>query len=181
MYQILAKLSGFAIWKNILENILMQIFLRLPVTSLIRFHIFSKDCYKMISSTHSIKQQLKLAIKSNADIKLFMENLDGKVYLVGFSVTQDTYLSKQIALPFSSKDHALNFQGYLPHIRGCCHGLLCSIVHFDDGPNKVVILNPHIKKYKTILLERAPYSMATRLAFWYYPLKDDYVVLKMNS
>ena len=112
MYQILVKLFGSTIWKNIPKDILMQIFLRLLVTSLIRFHIFSKDCYKMISSTHFIKQQLKLAIKSNADIKLFMENLDGKVYLVGFSVTQDTYLSKQIALPFSSKDHALNFQGY---------------------------------------------------------------------
>ena len=61
------------------------------------------------------------------------------------------------------------------------YGLLCSIVHFDDSPDKVVILNPHIKKYKTILLEPAPYSMATRLAFWYCPLKDDYVVLKMNS
>jgi len=23
--------------------------------------------------------------------------------------------------------------------------------------------------------------MATRLAFWYYPLEDEYVVLKMNS
>ena len=91
------------------------------------------------------------------------------------------YLSKQIALPFSSKDHVLNFQGYLPHIRGCCHGLLCIIVHFNDSPNKVVILNPHIRKYKTILSEQAPYSIATRLAFWYYPFEDDYVVLKMYS
>ena len=132
----------------------MQIFLRLPVTSLIRFRIFSKDCYKMISSTRFIKQQLKLAIKSNADIKLFMKDLDGKVYSVGFSVTQYMYLSKQIALPISSKDHVLNFLGYLPHIRGCCHGLLCIIVHFDDSPNKVVILNPHIKKYKIIYRNR---------------------------
>ena len=134
----------------------------------------------MISSTRFIKQ-LKLAIETNVDIKLFMEDFNGKVYSVGFSVTQDTYLSKQIALPFSSKDHVLNFQGYLPHIRGCCHGLLCVIVHFDDSLDKVVILNPHIKKCKTILSERTPYSVATRLAFGYYPLKDDYVVLKMNS
>ena len=63
MYQILVKLSSFAIWKNIPEDILMQIFLRLPVTSLTHFRIFSKDCYKMISSTHFIKQQLKLAIE----------------------------------------------------------------------------------------------------------------------
>ena len=180
MYQILVKLFGSTIWKNIPEDILMQIFLRLTMTSLIHFRIFSKDCYKMISSTRFIKQ-LKLAIETNVDIKLFMEDFNGKVYSVGFSVTQDTYLSKQIALPFSSKDHVLNFQGYLSHIRGCCHGLLCVIVHFDDSLDKVVILNPHIKKCKTILSERTPYSVATRLAFGYYPLKDDYVVLKMNS
>ena len=87
MYQILVKLFGSTIWKNIPKDILMQIFLRLLVTSLICFRIFSKDCYKMISSTHFIKQQLKLAIKSNADIKLFMEDLDGKVYSIGFFVT----------------------------------------------------------------------------------------------
>uniref|UniRef100_A0A7N2LQU5 F-box associated beta-propeller type 1 domain-containing protein n=1 Tax=Quercus lobata TaxID=97700 RepID=A0A7N2LQU5_QUELO len=73
------------------------------------------------------------------------------------------------------------YEGYWLHIRGCCHGLLCVIVHFDDSLDKVVILNPHIKKCKTILSEWAPYFMATRLAFGYYPLKDDYVVLKMNS
>ena len=108
MYQILVKLFGSTIWKNIPEDILMQFFLRLPVTSLIRFRIFSKDCYKMISSTRFIKQ-LKLAIETNADIKLFMEDFNGKVYSVGFPFTQDTYLSKQIALPFSSEDHVLNF------------------------------------------------------------------------
>ena len=63
MYQILVKLFSSAFWMNIPEDILMQIFLRLPVTSLIHFCIFSKDCYKMISSTRFIKQQLKLAIE----------------------------------------------------------------------------------------------------------------------
>lgn len=76
----------------------MQIFLRLPMTSLIHSRIFSKDCYKMISSTRFIKQ-LKLVIETNADIKLFMEDFNGKVYSVGFSVTQDKVLIKADCSP----------------------------------------------------------------------------------
>ena len=34
---------------------------------------------------------------------------------------------------------------------------------------------------KNNFIRTAPYSMVTKLAFGYYPLKDDYIVLKMNS
>ena len=61
---------------------------------LIRFSGFSKQCYKMIGSTHFIKQQLKLVVENNTYITLFMKDLEGKIYSVGFSMPQDMYLPK---------------------------------------------------------------------------------------
>jgi len=162
----------------ICEDITFEIFLRLPLKSLLRFKCLSKSYESLISNQTFVKYHLQ---RTQKNTNLLIQFTD---YLKSFSLVND-----DISLSTIVKD--FDFGSRLKSkykVVGSCNGLVCLIAIKRPGTKYLVCLwNPSTKSFsnKASLLVHSrswswgcpPYDM---FGFGYDSLSDTYKVVVMN-
>jgi len=162
----------------ICEDIAIEIFLRLPLKSLIRFQCLSKYFESLISNQTFVKYHLR---RSQKNTNLLIKFTD---YLKSFSLVND-----DVSLSTIVKDFDFGFRLKSKYeVVGSCDGLVCLIAIKRPGTKYLVCLwNPSTKShsYKASLLVHSrswswrcpPHDM---FGFGYDSLSDTYKVVVVN-
>ncbi|CAI9265492.1 unnamed protein product [Lactuca saligna] len=154
------------------EELILEIFTRLPSKSLLRFRSLSKSLYSIICSPdfirmHTFKSPQKLLIKhrnhyKNEDIKNFY-TLHSEDQLA--SCTSGGYLSiTPTNIPYNRYSY----------IVGSCNGILCLCDYLKE--NHVTLWNPSIRR--NLNLADCPLS-GFRIGFGFDPITDDYKIVSI--
>ncbi|KAJ8564710.1 hypothetical protein K7X08_001170 [Anisodus acutangulus] len=151
-------------------DVIVEILLRIPVKSLLRFRAVSKPWYGFLSSYDFIQMHKTTPVKADEEID------DGvEVYKIGDFDDADLY-SVSVDLPFpSSPDDEV-------WIVGSCNGLLC--IHFNKS-SSIILWNPATRKYRflecpdCVSFYSDPFFPYIMLGF--VPETDDYKVVKVPS
>nr|XP_043619821.1 F-box protein CPR1-like [Erigeron canadensis] len=165
------------------EDLISQIFLRLPVKSLLRFRSISKSIYHMIENPNFIRmhtfQSRKRVIFRHRHLDELVEK-DFEDFFTSHSEDElplDGSLSKYTGIP------VLKFpvSGFDIDIVGSCNGILCLF----GSRTGISLWNPSIKRKLTL-----PYypswldtnkSCKTAVGFGYEQITHDYKVLTITS
>ncbi|GLT40775.1 hypothetical protein SLA2020_148850 [Shorea laevis] len=126
------------------QDLIVDIFAKLPVKSLIRFMCLSKSCYQAISDPQFFHLHLHHSNQSN---KHFVVQISGcPLTLQSLSFCDHQLLREPVTL-----DPQIPLLPSLwREIVGSCNGVLCLITYSQSMPS-LGILNPSIKKLKLVL------------------------------
>ncbi|XP_047308178.1 F-box protein CPR1-like [Impatiens glandulifera] len=124
------------------NEIIEEIFCRLPVKSLFRFRTLSKSCLFLISSPYFVKLHLKQSVKTKSNISLLQKHYD--LYRVDLDSLQDGDVLQPVEInPIPSfGNYTLKILNY--RLKCSCDGLLCMSNIHDN--NNVFLWNPSIRK-----------------------------------
>ncbi|XP_016476971.1 F-box/kelch-repeat protein At3g06240-like [Nicotiana tabacum] len=132
-------------------DLLIEILLKLPVKSLLRFRAVSKSWNSLISSPAFISTHLNQTPKTSTLLLRRYDNTHNKEY---YSLFQDCK-NRPFCLDFSSQLN-LPFNCQLGYFRivGSCNGIMCLCDDFfaDVGNVVVILWNPSIQKFTTLPL-----------------------------
>ncbi|XP_073031606.1 uncharacterized protein [Primulina eburnea] len=164
-------------------DIIMEVLVRLPVKSLVRFSSVSKGWFSLISSPPFVKAHLKIQTKNDMLIfgsktfpmDLYSCSLDNAVKDrvsggIIYPIADETLLVHPVRLdfPYFRADDEI-------WLLGSCNGLVCVLL----TPSTMVLWNPTMRRSKVLPYSGAnvldPYSMTYGLA--YDELHDDYKVV----
>lgn len=176
---------------NLPEELIIEILLRLPVKSLLKFRCVSKSWLFLISSYRFAKSHLKISTKNNVYIhdKLVFgaRTLPMDLYtcslhslIEGFNITDCIYPAThdillydrvQFDCPLAEVDDVI-------WLVGSCNGLVCVCL----SSSNIILWNPTTKK-STMLPESGTYLggfeySSITFAFGYDELHDDYKVVE---
>ncbi|KAK7835427.1 f-box protein cpr1 [Quercus suber] len=163
---------------NLLQDLIAEILIRLPVKSVVRFLCVSKEWYSLITSSYFIKMHLKFSIETNRDRTLILNEED--------FAPASHYIS---AVQFSSKYNRFGktVEIYQPLLNWVvsdyCDGLVC--LHNGHEKQDVAVWNPLVRKYRRFPFEpiEEPSGFSdvrfSHLAFGHDPRNDDYKVLRV--
>ncbi|OIS98753.1 PREDICTED: putative F-box protein At3g20705 isoform X1 [Nicotiana attenuata] len=146
------------------KDAMVQILLRLPVKSLLRFRSVCKSWYNFLKSPHFIKLHLTHQIAYNRENYGCFPDLS-LLHL------HQIYFSNPLPLPFAieAKDYA-NFEFYY-------NGLICLMKDIYMSP-EVILWNPATRKYRCINVP-SECSRFTYLKLGYVQQSNDYKLLKV--
>ncbi|XP_059301380.1 F-box protein At3g07870-like [Lycium ferocissimum] len=132
-------------------DLLIEILLKLPVKSLIRFLIISKSWYSLITDTSFISTHLNQKIK-NTQSTLLVRHYNNSHNKEHYSLFQDIK-NTPFSLNFSTElNFPLNCQlGYF-RIVGTCNGVVCLCDDLFGELKSLVLWNPSIQKITTLPL-----------------------------
>ncbi|KAL8542057.1 hypothetical protein ACS0TY_003064 [Phlomoides rotata] len=185
------------IGRTLPQEIITEIFLRLPVKSLLRFKSVSKGLLSLISSSDFVKAHLRTSTKNNVYIhdKLIFgsKTFDMELYtypihsMIESSVSYDP-VHAEAGSVYSVTDENLKFNHVwldcsdiepdeMTFLVGSCNGLVC--VSFSS--NSLILWNPTTSKSKMLpdsgtVLDFEHYGIS--YAFGYDELHDDYKVVE---
>ncbi|OVA01232.1 F-box domain [Macleaya cordata] len=168
------------------EDIIIDIILRLPVKSILRFRCVCKPWCKQFSGPNFVKMHFKQAVEMSkfnlmiADSYLYSINYDS----LSSSLTASTLSSSPSLVTKFDEVYAIDYPyktaDYIVEILGSCNGLLCII------PDKYVICiwNPSTKEYKELpTLEHFKFTtnLSTRITygFGYNCNIEDYKLVRV--
>lgn len=188
----------------LMEEIIMNILVRLPVKSLVRFKCVSKSWRSLISDTYFIRMHVNHVRNINTNTEFASQIFVRHDYDVGTTFHRmDIYKKEEeeecdhqdgttVSTPVAISDKELDFpeefrcdRGNSIEIRGFCDGLVCLV---DSGG--LLIWNPSIKECRRLpfphpttndyLDDSGPRSLCVLDVYGigYDPSVDDYKVLK---
>ncbi|KAJ0082161.1 hypothetical protein Patl1_09782 [Pistacia atlantica] len=157
-----------------LEELILQILIRLPVKSLVRFRCVSKSWCALIDSQHFISLHLQHSINTQTNLHVILSDCENKTdhYSLAFDEVFDEPLTKFNNVFTSDK-------GY--KIVGSCNGLLCLSYSIPKN-ERLILWNPFTRRYKklpTARVSKLRLSPAYRYGFGYDDVSNDYKVLKL--
>ncbi|OVA09860.1 F-box domain [Macleaya cordata] len=127
------------------DDIIVNIFSRLPVKSILRFRCVCKPWCKLFKSPNFVKMHLNHGVEKEKFSLILIDN-EVLMYSMDYydsSLTSSTYYEAvEIDYPFKSLGNEV-------HIRGACNGLLCIEPRRVKG-ELICIWNPSTKEYKEI-------------------------------
>ncbi|XP_021832283.1 putative F-box protein At1g32420 [Prunus avium] len=152
------------------EEILINILLRLPVKSLVRFMCVFKSWNDLIGSSSFIGRHVS-----------YVKNLN-HAFLVGLRCTEGKpKIRRSIFFNETFKARCLDMGGL--RLRGSSNGLLCLSSNSPDLNSPVIICNPSIMKYVRLPVTNlsCPPKFEYRcvLAFGFNPGLNDYKVVRL--
>jgi F-box interacting protein len=149
-------------------DVIVDIFTRLPVKSLLRFRCVSKPFCALIDSHDFIKSHLKRSIDTKTHLSLILR--DSYLYSLDFDS-----LDNLVEL-----DHPLKSEEFGTEVLGSCDGLLC----LYNGEEEIAIWNPSTRKYRKLPVEEIEfpdYFTSCQYIIYgmgYDPVRDDYKVVR---
>ncbi|XP_061368795.1 F-box/kelch-repeat protein At3g06240-like [Gastrolobium bilobum] len=147
------------------DDMIVQILLKLPVRSLLRFKCVSKSWLCLISDPQFAKSHFDLAAAPTH--RLFVKYDSFRVSIDLEALFHDDSFLVQLASPFPLSLHNSNFR-----IMGSCRGFILLRFYYQ-----FIIWNPSTGFHKGIPFSR-PYSMCEFLCgFGYDAATDDYLVI----
>ncbi|KAI5660769.1 hypothetical protein M9H77_20092 [Catharanthus roseus] len=163
------------------EEILIEILIKLPVKTLIRFTLVSKSWHTLIRSSNFVSKHL---INQNKKIPTFLllrhfNEDDKKEHYTFHSNDEDSSVSKLAEINFPLKSRV---SSTFLRIVGSCNGLICFCDdQFGTFPTKPIILfNPSIQKHLFLPLPTVhPRSRDYVLGFGFDSQKSDFKVLRI--
>ncbi|KAG5588570.1 hypothetical protein H5410_049004 [Solanum commersonii] len=163
---------------NLPSELITEIFLRLPVKSLLQYRLVSKFWLDLISSPRFIKSHLSLLTsnKENTHHKWLMMMFNKNPYthicslrsLFNDSVTETSYLNIPMKEPYESY-----------HILSSVNGLICLTCHAGEKED-LILWNPSIRKCRKLPSfesELINVNCYYRYGFIYDEFHDDYKVV----
>ncbi|GLT71606.1 hypothetical protein SLA2020_436110 [Shorea laevis] len=153
------------------EDLIVDIFAKLPVKSLIRFTCLSKSCYQAISDPQFFRLHLRHSNQSNKQFLLQVSDSPLNLQSLSFChhqlLREPATLEQQIPLP--------------SHLRwkmvGSCNGVLC-LTASPQPVHYLVILNLTIKKLKRVLFPNLEYSLNhTEIGFGFDSCTSDFKIV----
>ncbi|OVA01221.1 F-box domain [Macleaya cordata] len=167
------------------EDIIVDIFLRLPVKSILRFRCVCKPWCKLFSGPDFVKMHLKRGVEKN---KFNLMIADGYLYLVDHDSLSSSLTSSSSSITkcdqVSEIDYPYKTRDYIVEILGPCNGLLCIISDKDV----ICIWNPSTKEYKELptleQLEFIPTNLSTTritYGFGYNCNIEDYKLVRIET
>ncbi|XVF74682.1 hypothetical protein PTKIN_Ptkin13bG0131300 [Pterospermum kingtungense] len=160
-------------------HLIPDILCRLPVKTLLHLKCVSKPWGSLIDDSDFAKLQLQQSLKTNTNVKLFLDNcieVDDKAYFVDFDSFDNLV---QFPRPFTAE-----MDKYRSRIFCSCNGLL-AVYHHEAG---ITLWYPSTRKCHylpaldddlTLDHDTARYDQNTILGFGYDATKNDYKVVKM--
>ncbi|XP_009762226.1 F-box/kelch-repeat protein At3g23880-like [Nicotiana sylvestris] len=136
---------------NLPEDVIFEILIRLPVTSLVRFKCVCKSWYSLIENPNLISKHLHNLSSRKNYVRLLISrrgNITNKrVVSLSMNDTFDVFINQDFPSYFNDK---------FGHVRliGPCNGIVCLCGY----PDNIVIWNPSIRDYKIL-----PQSQIQRL------------------
>ncbi|GLT40791.1 hypothetical protein SLA2020_148990 [Shorea laevis] len=149
------------------EDLIVDIFAKLPVKSLIRFMCLSKSCYQAISDPQFFRLHLHHSNQSNKQFVLQISG--GPLTLQSLSFCHHQLLREPVTLD----QPILLLSDWRWEMVGSCNGVLC----FTTSPQSIHylgILNPSIKKLKLVLFPNLEYSFYPSIGL-YRSLDETYI------
>ncbi|KAG8384736.1 hypothetical protein BUALT_Bualt04G0149200 [Buddleja alternifolia] len=159
---------------NIPEDVILDILLRLPTKSLIRFKSVSKSWYTLIGSSYFIKQHFNHK-NNQARARLLLYHYKSDIHKCVFSLYSDT---------FSRHEQPNHLQ--FPHtvsIIGPINSIFCVFDEkIGDGPGCVTLWNPAIREFRPLPpagpnLSPNYYAYVNEFGFGLDSSNDDYKVV----
>ncbi|KAI5661932.1 hypothetical protein M9H77_21255 [Catharanthus roseus] len=161
------------------EEILVQIFKRVPPKSLVRFRCVSKSWNSLVSSSYFVTLQNEWARASSRSIltghfsrmQLYSIRRKNEVFSVENEVKK--------AFPFEYKRYNKSFR-----IIGSCNGLICLCYDESEFETQFILWNPSIGKRIALPLPRVTFENSVRsseFGFGYDTESNDFKVVRLTG
>ncbi|OMO69368.1 hypothetical protein CCACVL1_19540 [Corchorus capsularis] len=165
------------------QEIIVEIFLNLPVRSLLRFRCLSKFCKSLVANPSFIKNHLEKAQNdpkfTRKRVLLYASNAQKQIGFKSCSLNaiyKDPFINSVEAVdPSTIKGYSLN-NGI---VVGSCNGLIC--LH-DIEDDNFFLLNPTLrvcKRLPRLRSQKRPFSFYRVYGFGYDASVDDYKVVRI--
>ncbi|KAG7546578.1 F-box-like domain superfamily [Arabidopsis suecica] len=154
---------------NIPMDIITDLFLRLPATTLVRYRILSKPCYSLIDSPNFIESHLNQTLQSGDHLMILLR---GPRLLCTVNLDSPDKVT--------DVEHPLKTGG-LTEVFGSCNGL----IGLSNSPTDIAIFNPSTRQIHRLPAESVdfPEGSTTRgyvfYGLGYDSVNDDYKVVRM--
>ncbi|CAL9226442.1 unnamed protein product [Arabidopsis halleri] len=154
---------------NIPMDIITDLFLRLPATTLVRYRILSKPCFSLIDSPNFIESHLNQTLQSGDHLMILLR---GPRLLCTVNLDSPDKVT--------DVEHPLKTGG-LTEVFGSCNGL----IGLSNSPTDIAIFNPSTRQIHRLPAESVdfPEGSTTRgyvfYGFGYDSVNDDYKVVRM--
>ncbi|XP_075511998.1 F-box/kelch-repeat protein At3g23880-like [Primulina tabacum] len=157
---------------NLPQELIIEVLLRLPVKSLLKFMCVSKSWLSTISSTEFRETHLKISSENNMHSHKHL--IFGSGALPGGFYTCSHYskVDEDHFMDTMSFDYPLSELGDKIQITGSCNGLICVVFY---SSNVVILWNPATRKYRELPFFGGN-MFSRRYGFGYDLFNDDYKV-----
>ncbi|XP_026416066.1 F-box/kelch-repeat protein At3g23880-like [Papaver somniferum] len=182
---------------SLLEDIQVEILLKLPASSVLACKYVCKLWFTLVSKPEFIKNHHHRAIQRNSDRKLLLSHYDSTrpgdekpaissidyASILPLSLSSDYECDGEIPVDYPISPFRQEDVKFL-RILGSCNGLIClGIVTYDCDATRICIWNPTTKEYKQIPRCGSPSSdknwSYAKYGFGFDNNSDDYKVVRI--
>ncbi|XP_030935088.1 F-box/kelch-repeat protein At3g23880-like [Quercus lobata] len=164
------------------EEIVLEILVRLPVKSLLRFRCFCKSWYGYIATPNFIKNNLLYCNDHNRGFFIHMPKTTGSMVSSSRPHGQIcTVASRHTFEAISELRIPFTFQSGYPHFVGSCNGILCFSDHRSFEFKDVYLWNPSIRKFKKLPDTCLTQLFNVSLGFGFDSQNNDYKVVRISE
>ncbi|KAI9087073.1 hypothetical protein K1719_031034 [Acacia pycnantha] len=165
---------------NLIDDLMMEIILRLPVKSLLRFKCVAKSWYVLITDSSFISKQLEWSnsILKNRLPKLIFQwhypNSPPSISLI--SNREQPHVVQDLELPFPKEN--LKWIS----IYGQCNGILCLFGGYKRDVRRIILWNPSTKWVKAIprALHQPNGIYYSQYGFGFDSITNDYKIVRFS-
>ncbi|KAI9075492.1 hypothetical protein K1719_042540 [Acacia pycnantha] len=155
------------------DELMIEIMVRLPAKSLVRFKYVSKSWYAIITDPSFIAKQVEcsnsIINKSRHSKVIFQIRPSEKpAYISMISYGEKRYMVQDLKLPFLDNNADLVF------VWDQCNEILCLY-----GPSHIILWNPATKEVKAIPKRNPRYQYISVIGFGFDPITKDYKIVRL--
>ncbi|XP_006360351.1 F-box/kelch-repeat protein At3g23880-like [Solanum tuberosum] len=161
------------------DEIIIEILLRLPVKSLLKFRCVSKYWLSLLSTPYFINTQIKFSVKKSKNVNLRLVIVASVSGLMGKMCSVYSLDCENSSVNVDKIDYPLKTPFRSAKFLGSCNGLIC----LTPMSFKLMIWNPVTGKHKEFQdsFVQCAVNCYIRYGFGYDYVHDDYKVVKIFS
>lgn len=157
---------------HIPRELLIQIFIRIPIESLVCLTGVCKSWHALITNPEFVTMHYNYTKNTRRNKSFFIRYFDMKESQEHFTIRNDDY-------SFSKRFDQLEFPYKIPYgelnVVGICHGLVCLYVKDFGNIVSVILWNPSIRKWRQVPIEPRKFV----LGFGVCDVTNDHKLVKL--